>query len=144
MRKSMKGVTLIELLTVVVVIGILAAIAVPSYRAYLIRAQRSDASTALLRLQAAEEKFFLQNNAYTTKLPDAPTAGGLGLSDTSDRGFYALAVNLTATGYDATAIPVAGKGQADDTKCTTFKVNEIGKKTATNSGGADTTSDCWR
>lgn len=145
MRKSVMGVTLIELLTVVVVIGILAAIAVPSYRRYLLRAQRTDASTALLRLQSAEEKYFLQYNAYTTKLTAKPSAGGLGLaSDTSERGFYQLAVTPSATGYDATAKPIVGKGQSDDKKCAEFSLSETGIKKAKDYAGTDNTSECWR
>src|SRR6185369_10627239 len=98
MRKTEKGVTLVELLTVVTVLGILAAIAVPSYRRYLIRAQRSDATTALLRVQSAEEKYFLQFGAYTTDLTSKPSSGGLGLvSSNSERGFYALAVSTPGT-----------------------------------------------
>jgi type IV pilus assembly protein PilE len=145
MRKPQKGVTLIELMTVMVVLGILAAIAVPSYRRYLLRAQRSDATTALLRLQSAEEKYLLQYGAYTTNLTAAPASGGLGLASTnSERGFYALEVTTTTTGYNATAKPISGKGQSDDTKCTTFTISEIGKKTATDSGSVDRTSECWR
>ena len=86
MRKSQSGVTLIELMTVMVVIGILTAIAVPSYRRYLIRAQRSDASTALLRVQTSEEKFYLQKGAYTLDLTSAPKDGGLGIGATSGAG----------------------------------------------------------
>ena len=82
MRPTQNGVTLIELLTVIVVIGILASIAVPSYRNYLIRAQRTEATTALLNLQAAQEKFYLQNNAYTDQVAAAPPAG-LGLMATT-------------------------------------------------------------
>ena len=81
MRSIMRGFTLVELMIVVVVVSILAAVAIPSYRNYVMRSQRIDATTALLRIQAAEEKYFLQNNAYT----DQPGAGvppaGLGHAD---------------------------------------------------------------
>ena len=144
MRKTEKGVTLIELMTVIVVLGILASIAVPSYRRYLLRAQRADASTALLRLQSAQEKFFLQNGTYTEDLTAKPPAG-LGLiSSNSERGYYALEVKLSATGYNATAKPISGKGQSDDKPCAEFSVSETGIKKAKNSGGDDRTSECWR
>ena len=65
--RNASGVTLIELMTVVVVIGILAAIAVPSYRSYLLRANRTDAKRALLQVQAAEEKYYLSGQRYTTE-----------------------------------------------------------------------------
>jgi len=144
MRRSEKGVTLIELMTVVVVLGILAAVAIPTYRRYLLRAQRTDATTALLRLQSAEEKHFLQYSAYATDLTgDAPTGLGLG-SVNSERGYYALSVETTATGYTATAATISGAGQSDDTQCASFKITEIGKKSATDRGGTDRTSECWR
>jgi len=144
MRKSMKGMTLVELMTVMVVLAILTSIAVPSYRRYLIRAQRSDASTALLRVQSAEEKYFLQYNRYTTNLTALPK-DGLGLaSDKSERGFYQLEVKPTPTGYNATAKPIGGKGQSDDKKCQEFSLSETGIKKAKDAGGADSYAECWR
>ena len=66
MRSRERGVTLLELMAVIVIIGILASIAIPSYRTYLLRAQRTDATAALLRAAAAQEKCYLQNNRYAT------------------------------------------------------------------------------
>lgn len=142
MRPKQRGVTLIELMTVIVVLAILASIAVPSYRRYLIRAQRSEATTALLQLQAAQEKFYLQNNAYTDNVADPPPAG-LGLAATTERGFYDIAVTLDDAdqAYEATATPVAGGGQSDDTQCTGFSVTNTGQRDAAGPGGLD---HCWR
>jgi type IV pilus assembly protein PilE len=56
-RSRERGVTLLELMAVVVIIGILASIAIPSYRSYLLRAQRTGGTAALLRIAAAQEKF---------------------------------------------------------------------------------------
>ena len=61
-----RGVTLIELMIVVVVLAILGSISVSTYRRYMLRANRTDATTMLLRIQVAQEKFFLQNNGYAT------------------------------------------------------------------------------
>ena len=146
MRNKSKGVTLIELMTVVVVISILGAIAIPSYRNYLLRAQRSDGKTALLRIQSGLEKYLVQNGSYTTDLTSAPSAtpGGLGLSAVSEQGFYALKVDLTPTGYIATAAAIAGKGQASDKRCQTFTVTETGGKGALDNSGGDRTTECWR
>ncbi len=142
MQATERGVTLVELLTVVVVIGILASIAVPSYRNYLIRAQRTEAKTALLQLQAAQEKFYLQNFRYTDQVATAPPAG-LGLMATTERGFYGIGVALGADSqsYTASALPVAGAGQAADTKCTGFSVTDTGERNASGPGGRDY---CWR
>ena len=64
--RRMAGVTLLELMAVVVVIGILGMIALPSYRQYVMRAQRTDAKTALLQLQTNQERFYLSNRRYGT------------------------------------------------------------------------------
>jgi len=142
-----RGMTLMELLTVVVIVGILATIAVPSYRRYLQRANRSDATTMLLRAAAAQEKHFLQYSTYVTttaNLPNTHAAGGIGVPIVSERGFYALTVAATATGYTLTAAPIAGAGQTDDTDCATFTFTEAGTKEARNSASAVNTNSCFR
>lgn len=142
--RRLRGITLIELMTVMVVVGILAAIAVPSYRSYLLRSQRTEATTALLQLQTAQEKFFIQNNAYATdaQLDQAPPAG-LGLPRETRSGFYVIALAADPSGYRATATPRAGGGQSDDDRCTAFSIDANGVKRATGSG-ANPTEDCWR
>jgi type IV pilus assembly protein PilE len=141
--RTQRGVTLIELMMVITVLGILAAIAVPGYRQYLLRANRTDAKSALMQLQAAQEKFYLQNNAYTDKIVDAPPTG-LGMSGQTTHGFYQLKVTLddaSAQGYSATATPIAGKGQSDDAKCKVFSIDDAGKKGVTGPLGAIA---CWQ
>ncbi len=89
-KSKQRGVTLIELVVVVMIVGILAAVAVPSYRNYVIRSQRSDAKDALLALATQQEKHYLQCNAYSEIL-DAATdcaAGELQAADVSKNGWY--------------------------------------------------------
>ena len=143
-RRESVGFTLIELLIAIVIVAILAAIAIPSYRGYVLRSRREEATSALMRIQTAEEKFFLQNNAYTGNLNGAPPAG-LGIANATDNGYYALALQLTngGTGFSATATPTAAAGQSDDTACASFTIDQTGNKTAT---GTDPTPNltCWR
>jgi type IV pilus assembly protein PilE len=138
-------VTLIELLVVMVIIAILASIAVPTYRNYVLRAQRTDATRGLLAIQGAEEKYFLQNSVYTDNLSGAPPAG-LGMLSTSENGLYNFSVALLAAGsaFTARAVPSSGGGQTDDTKCRLFTVDQTGQRHAEDAGGADKTSTCWR
>jgi type IV pilus assembly protein PilE len=138
-----RGVTLVELLVTVTAVAILAGIAIPSYRQYMLRSQRPDATTMLLRVQSAQEKFFLQNLSYSADLAGAPPAG-LGLSATSTARHYdiALAMGPANMTYVATATPRAGGGQVDDSKCTAFTVNQAGIRGAT--GVADAATYCWR
>jgi len=142
MKRNMLGVTLIELMVVIVVLSILASIAVPSYRSYLIRAQRSEGTSALLQIQQAQEKFFLQNSRYATnaELPLAPP-NGLGLTIVTANNRYDIGlINVTQTTYTATAAPHAGGGQTDDTKCTQMSINEQGVRNSTPSA----ISVCWK
>jgi type IV pilus assembly protein PilE len=142
MRGRMKGVTLIELMIVVVVVAILASIAIPSYRNYVLRAHRVEAKTALLNLAAAQEKYYLQNNTYAPQadLTDAPP-DGLGLTSSTENGWYTIAINsASTTAFAATA--TAANSQTQDTACATFTINALGVKGATKSGGAASTV-CW-
>ena len=146
MRRKQLGVTLIELMIVIVVVTILASVAIPSYRSYLIRAQRSDAKTALLNVRAAQEKFYLQNNFYTDRVTALTTADppGLGLLDTSENGFYTVSVDLdedSDQGYTITATVRNDRGQKSDTKCQTLTLDDAGVKGSSGGGG---TEYCWR
>ena len=70
LRKHMSGITLIELMIVVVVISILAAIAYPNYQEFTARAKRNEAKAALLRLAINQERFYLNNNSFTLNLAE--------------------------------------------------------------------------
>ncbi|MDY0065906.1 MAG: type IV pilin protein [Steroidobacteraceae bacterium] len=129
--RKMRGITLIELMTVVAVLAILGTIAVSSYRSYLVRTNRTEARMALLRIQAAQEKFFLQNNRYAT----ADELGGLGATP---GGYYTIDLqNLTDTTYTARARAAAGQ-LADAAACQTLTIDHTGARTPNDASG------CWR
>ena len=138
-----RGVTLIELMTVVMIIAVIATIAIPTYRRYLLRSQRSEAKIALLQLQTAQEKFYLQNNAYTDKISDkAPT--GLGLTTTTVNGFYTISLSMGTNNqsYTATAAPTSSGGQSSDKECSSFSITDFGKRDV--SGGTKDSVFCWK
>ena len=141
-RRRERGVTMVELLVVIVVLAILASVAVPTYRSYLIRTQRSEAKIALLQLQTAQEKFYMQNNSFTDNI-GAASPDGLGLPTTTETGKYVIDVDLSTDGqtYDATAAPQTGGGQSDDKECATFKINQRGTRGVT---GTLDSKACWR
>jgi type IV pilus assembly protein PilE len=151
MKQRQRGVTLMELMIVMVVMAIIASIAIPSYRRYLLRAQRADAKTALLQAQTAEEKFVLQYNQYTSNVTNSGGAvpPGLGLLNVSEHGYYNITVDPGLTngdgtpGYTIRATPVPGGAQKDDADCVVFTIDGAGARTALNSGGTDNFTTCW-
>jgi type IV pilus assembly protein PilE len=70
-KSNNKGMTLIELLAVVLIIGILAAIAIPVYTNYLVRARRADAKTVLEQVRAAQEMWRAERGTYAVDAGDA-------------------------------------------------------------------------
>lgn len=112
------GFSLIELLVAIVIVGIVAAIAIPSYNNYFIRGSRSAAQGELMELASIEEKIFLNSNAYSSSITaayDGTSTGGLGkTSGQTTDGKYALSITATSQTYTLTATPVSGKSQVGD------------------------------
>ncbi|MFL2547134.1 MAG: type IV pilin protein [Candidatus Rariloculaceae bacterium] len=139
-RRVFHGFTLVELLIVIVVVAILGLVAMPSYRQYSIRAQRTEAKTALLRLHANQERFYLQNNSFSAD----PVALGFPLG-MSENGVYTIAIPVADTNtFEATATPTPGGGtngrsMTMDGECTQFAIDANGLKTAT----PDPQNRCW-
>jgi len=106
-----KGFTLIEVMIVVAVIGILAAIAYPSYQNSVLKAQRADAHESLLRIQQAQEKWRVNNATYTTDLAD------LNVNATSMEGYYTLSIDAGATGVGYTARASKTSGLTEKAPC---------------------------
>jgi len=137
-----RGFTLSELLVVLVVVGVIAAFALPAYRRHTLRVNRAEAMTALLQLQSAEEAYYLRYDTYTANVGAAPPAG-LGISAASTSNKYELSVALAADGqsYIATASPTHNGGQGADRECLALSIDARGRRAV--SGTADT-RQCWR
>jgi len=143
-RRAARGVTLIELLTVIVVLAILGAIAVTTYRRFTLRANRTDATTTLLRVQVAQEKFFLQNNRYasgSTELTAAPPAGlGIGVDSAglTPNGYYTVTLDAADDTHYTVTATATGRQTDDIAACHVFTLNEQGTRTPAESSG------CWK
>lgn len=130
---------MIEVLIVVVIIGIISAIAIPAYSAYITRANQTDAISFLSEVAGEQQRYFSENNVYAGKMSEL----GYGTEDTqvSPEGHYTISINRPASGttYTLTATPVAGGRQASDSECQAFTLDSTGLKA--NTGG--TRNDCW-
>lgn len=153
-----RGFTLIELMIVVAIVGILAAIAYPSYRDSVMRTNRSDALTTLSRLSAAQERFYTRSAPATYAADFSDLLNGsvpAGTTQvTSDEGYYTITLANTGCSttvggttlyscFSLTAQPVAGGGQADDTDCWNIAQSNISKSSSNKSGTANAAGTCW-
>ncbi|MDI7258321.1 MAG: type IV pilin protein [Thermodesulfobacteriota bacterium] len=112
--KSNKGLTLIELLIVVIIVGILAAIAIPSYTGYMQRARRADAKVALEQFRAAQEMRRAERGSYSTSLVELRNTWGVpAVAGDYNIDFDDLAAVLTANTYTAEATPVTARQLGD-------------------------------
>lgn len=156
-NNKQQGFTLIELMMTVAILGILSAIAIPSYMSYVTKSKRTEAKTELLRVAQLQESHYVQNLSY------AKTLTGLGFAAATlntETGLYSIASSATpvacdgtnanpCTGYSIVATPVTGKGQDKDDDCANgFMLTNTGFKGAKSSTDAAFTSaatiqKCW-
>lgn len=121
---SNKGLTLIELLIVIVIIGILAAIAIPSYTNYMVRARRADAKTALEQLRAAQEMRRAERGGYSTNIAELRNTWGVpAVAGDYNIDFQAAAV-LTVNTYTAEAQPWNARQTGDGSLIIDYRGNK--------------------
>ena len=138
-----RGFTLIELMITVAVIGILVALAFPSYQSSIRKSRRTDAKTALLDMASRQERFFTTNNVYTVAPANLGYSGTFPVAvpsaSTFNYGITVSAISSTNTSYTLTAAP--NGNQALD-PCATYVLNELGQQS--NSGGTTPSVECWK
>lgn len=137
MRKYMHGVTLTELMIVVVILGILASVAYPSYRQFAARAKRNEARAALLQIATNQERFYLNNQTYTQEMRFLGFQALPGdTCVTSPTGSYNVCTTAAdANAFQANALYILPDDEVNN--CGVFNIDSSGLKTSLPQ------TDCW-
>jgi len=146
-----QGFTLIEVMIVVAILGIISAIAIPSYTEFVRKGKRTDAKVELLRIAQLQESYFVQNLSYAS----STTQLGLGATVDSEQDEYRITISDSkdsgggaCTGLAAdscssyTILATAQGSQSSDTKCGNFTITNTGVKGR--SGSGETVKRCWK
>lgn len=153
--KYSAGFTLIEIMITVAIIGILAAVAMPSYTSYIARAKRADARTQLLQAAQYMQRFYAANDSFETDragntvVTAMPT--NLKKSPADGTAVYQLNTSITTAGnytatvtpsaYTLTMAPISGSTMASDA-CGMFTITSTGVRGV--AGATKTRDECWK
>ncbi|TAK74678.1 MAG: prepilin-type N-terminal cleavage/methylation domain-containing protein [Gammaproteobacteria bacterium] len=133
--KSSPGFHLLELLIVMAMIGLLAALSLPLYSQYVVQERRLEAAAMLSKLAIAMEEYHVDQNTYQNA-----TLAALGFSEIIVDGYYQLSIPTeTADDYLLMATPL-GAQAAKDTACASLTLQANAKKGITGSGKVE---ECW-
>lgn len=136
------GFTLVEIMVALIVVGILAAVAMPSYQQMVQKSRRSDAVAMLTAVQQAQERWRANRTSYTSRLSDLGFSSGI-----SPKGYYEISLSgVDVSAYVVTARPVASGAQAKDAQCSSLVISVSGGQVSYSSMDASnqlTSSKCW-
>lgn len=138
MHLKNRGFTLIEVMIVVAIIGILSAIALPSYNEYIRRGHRTEARASLLQMAQWMERAATANGVYPTATDNATAVAAALSSLQKDR--YTLTMASTTSTFTVTAAP---KGAQVGDKCGNYTLTQAGVRGAKDATTGAIVTECW-
>lgn len=130
-KNSLRGFSLIEVMVVVVIVGILASIAYPSYIDFVTKSGRSEGVVAVMKVANLQEQYYLDNRTYTSDMTEL----GLATPFITEHGYYSVASVGTSSSFTITAT-AKGSQASRDPICTIITITSAGVK-----GPA---AECWK
>jgi len=148
--KISRGFTLLELMIVVAIIGILAAIAFPSYQESIAKSKRAEAQAALLALAGAMERHMTENDSYLGAAASGNNTGAPAIINpyvpqdeaSAANAYYVLSITA-ATGSSFTLKATRSQSMASD-RCGDFTYTSVGAKGISGQDSGVTKDDCWQ
>ena len=129
------GFTLIELMIVIATLAVLLGLAVPSYRDYVVRANRAEALDILLTTAACQERVFTKINQYDTTRCDS--------ASTTMNGHYTVSMTNSNANQNFTLTATPQSGQANDS-CGNLTLTDAGVRGSSKTTDVKKIADCWR
>lgn len=129
------GFTLIELMIVIATLAVLLGLAVPSYRDYVVRANRSEALDILLTTAACQERVYTKINQYDTARCDSAA--------TTMNGYYTISMTTSNANQNFTLTATPQGGQANDS-CGNMTLTDAGVRGSSKTTDVQKIADCWR
>jgi len=131
--KNQSGMTLIELLITIAIVGILGTIAYPSYTVYVAESNRTEAKRELARVANKMEQYFVDHRTYTDDMTLLGQAADPYITET---GNYSIDTTVQTTGTFTLTATAKNNQLSADPDCTTLSITHTGQKTAEN-------TICW-
>ena len=144
--KKQHGFNLVELMVVVAIVGIIVAIAYPSYTEQVRKSRRAECAGAVTSLGSAMERYFTVNSTYRGAADGGADTGAPAVYETQcpvDGGTPTYNLTISAANASTYTVQAAPTGKQADDKCGTLTLTNTGRKRVSGASSGVTWQDCW-